>query len=377
MDTTKLNQFLNNPLTLSRLDVILVDIPQKETFTSAIGIRKSRRALIVKWIDNSGAIGYGECSCRPDPFYSHEFVEGAEQVIETFIFPLIAEVQSYQGLLEQLRKIKGWNFTKAAIESAANDAIRRRTGIGILEAAEIDQIDKVPVGISLGLFESASSMREKVEEISPLGYQRLKFKISNTYNDPTIINELGSIQHRNLSLDANGSFSTGSFKLLSHYAELDYFIEQPFPAGELYLMQDYLEHNKPFRICLDEEVESFGSLVSNHLQIDELNIKPGRVGGLWNTLKMINYCSIHGIKAWIGGMFETGIGRAQNLQLAAMLPEAKAHDLSPSNRYFEVDLITNPIAMDEGFIDKEYFTEIEVDQEILNSLTIRKKSLKV
>ena len=377
MNTTKLNQFLQNALKLSRLEVILVDIPQKESFTSAIGIRKSRRALIVKWIDHSGAIGYGECSCRPDPFYSHEFVDGAEQVIENFIFPLLEKVESYQGLLEQLGKIKGWSFTKAAIESAANDAIRRSTGIGILEAAGFEQIDKVPVGISLGLFENAESLREKVEEISSLDYQRIKFKISSSYNDPTILNELGAIAHNNVSLDANGSFKQGDFELLNDYAALDYIIEQPFPAGELYMMQEYLMKYKQFRVCLDEEVESYGDLVSNHLQFDELNIKPGRVGGLWNTLKMINYCYDHGIKAWIGGMFETGIGRAQNLQFAAMLPDAKAHDLSPSSRYFEVDLIKNPISMDSGFVDKHYFNNIDVDQETLSSLTIREKSLKV
>ena len=83
------SQFLSTNISLSRLELIVIDVPQKETFVSAIGERTSRKALIVKWVKNNGIIGYGECSCRPDPFYSHEYVDGAVQVIKDFIFPKI------------------------------------------------------------------------------------------------------------------------------------------------------------------------------------------------------------------------------------------------------------------------------------------------
>ena len=124
------------------------------------------------------------------------------------------------------------------------------------------------------------------------------------------------------------------------------------------------------------DIESYGNLVSLVLQMDEVNIKPGRVGGLYASLQMIDYCKNHGLSAWIGGMFETGIGRAQNLQVAALLKDAKAHDLSPSSRYFSKDVLEVPIAMDNGHIDAEYFMNVKVDEQALERMTVHKITLK-
>jgi O-succinylbenzoate synthase len=370
------SQFLSTNISLSSLELNVIDVPQKETFVSAIGERTSRKALIVKWINNNGIIGYGECSCRPDPFYSHEYVDGAVQVIKEFIYPLLREAGTYQDVLKALNKIRGWNFTKAAIEFAMNDAIRRESGKGIIEASGLEQLKSVPVGISLGLFDSADNLFSKIEEVSDLNYQRIKFKISPGYDNETIIASLATLQHNNISFDANGSFTEDSFALLNRFAGLGHLIEQPFPAGDMFLHQEYLKQYQPFKICLDEDIESYGNLVSLVLQMDEVNIKPGRVGGLFNSLKMIEYCQRHGLAAWIGGMFETGIGRAQNLQIAALLPEAKAHDLSPSSRYFAKDILLKPISMDNGHIEADNFMNISVDEEALTGMTIDKIILK-
>ena len=365
-----LNQFLSTNISLSKLELIVIDVPQKETFVSAIGTRTSRKALIIRWVNKNGTVGYGECSCRPDPFYSHEFVDGAIQVVKDFIFPLLVKADTYGGVLKELDKIRGWNFTKAAIEFAMNDAIRRETGQGIIESLQWEQSDSVPVGISMGLFSSGEDLLAKVSEVSELNYQRLKFKISQNYNDKSILEALASLNHSNISFDANGSFREDSFALLDNFAKLGHVIEQPFPPGELFLHQEYLKEYHPFKICLDEDIESYGNLVSLVLQMDEVNIKPGRVGGLKNTLRMINFCKKHGLDAWIGGMFETGIGRAQNLQLAALLPETKAHDLSPSSRYFLSDVLAEPITMEHGYIAADNFMNIEIDEEAMAAMTI-------
>lgn len=90
---------------------------------------------------------------------------------------------------------------------------------------------------------------------------------------------------------------------------------------------------------------------------------------------MIEYCIQNAIPAWIGGMFETGIGRAQNLQIASFLQRAKAHDQSPSSRYFTQDVLVKPIEMDGGFIDSSYFFNPEIDEKALQELTVKSLSL--
>ena len=376
MDQEALNNFLDTPLSLQSLELQVVELPQKEVFRSAIGERKSRKALIIKWQDADGAVGYGECSCRPDPFYSHEFVAGAITVVRDYLHPLIKGINSYGELLSAMSRVRGWNFTRAAVEFAANDLIRRKTGKGLLEITGISPLDKVPVGISLGLFEDSESLKAKLVEIEDEEYQRLKFKITKGYNDPEILSTFEGLDFPNVAFDANGAFDETGFADLGKFAGFNRIIEQPYPPSHLYLHQEYLKNHPDFRMCLDEEVESFGDLVGHSLEMQQLNIKPGRVGGLWNTVKIIDFCTRHGIDAWVGGMFETSIGRALNLQVASLLHGARAHDLSPSSRYFKKDLVINPIAMENGFIARESFQNIEIDDEQMQELTTEHITLK-
>lgn len=369
---SEIKAFLNTPISLAKLNLVVIELPQIKPFRSAIGIRNSRKALIVKWHTNDGIVGYGECSCRPDPFYSHEFIDGAIKVIEEFIFPLLKSATTYYKVLSALSKIRGWNFTKAAIEFAMNDAIRRTTGKGILDVWKRPRLDKVPVGISMGLFEDGISMAKSIEEAEKEGYKRLKFKINPGYASPSIFKSLGDSNHSNLSFDANGSFTDDDFDSLQQFAKLGHMIEQPFTPGSAYLKNVFEKENSKLIVCFDEEIETLGQLIQQNKNQSELNIKPGRVGGLYNTIEMIEYCFENEILIWIGGMFETGIGRAQNLQIASFLTKAVAHDQSPSNRYFKKDVLENPIEMEDGFISSEYFMNPEVDEKYFEELTISK-----
>ena len=373
---SSITTFLSTEVSLAKLELVVVELPQLKPFRSAIGVRTSRKALIVKWHTKEGVVGYGECSCRPDPFYSHEYVDGAIQVIQEFVFPLLKQATTYDTVLAALSKIRGWNFTKAAIEFAMNDAIRRTTGNGILEAWDRPRLNKVPVGISMGLFENGVEMQKSIKEAEEEGYKRLKFKINPKYANPTIIDSLKGSKHPNLSFDANGSFTSCDFEALEQFASLGFMIEQPFAPGNSYLQQEFEKENSKLINCPDEEVETLGQLIEQKNSLSELNIKPGRVGGLYNTIEMIEYCFAHNISAWIGGMFETGIGRAQNLQIASFLVDAKAHDQSPSNRYFKKDVLKEPIEMAGGVIDSSYFLNPEVDEKVFEKLTISKLILK-
>ena len=151
--------YLSQPISIKRLELVLLDLPQKMVFQSGIGIRKSRKALIVKWIDKDGTVGYGECSCRPDPYYSDEFIDASFLLIEYFIVPYLASCKTYQDLLNLLEKIRGWPFTKAAVEFALHDLLYRKTGKMLFDYWERERLEKIPVGISLGIQNSQALIR--------------------------------------------------------------------------------------------------------------------------------------------------------------------------------------------------------------------------
>ena len=75
-------------------------------------------------------------------------------------------------------------------------------------------------------------------------------------------------------------------------------------------------------------------------------------------------------------MFETGVGRLANLRVAARLPNARAHDLSPSNRYFKLDIVQKPITMTaSGHIQLSNDSPVELDKANFDQCLTNKISL--
>ncbi len=72
-----IDQYLAKEISLKHLELHLLNLPEKESFISSLGKRSSKQILIIKWIDKDNNNGYGECSCRTDPYYSAEFVDAS------------------------------------------------------------------------------------------------------------------------------------------------------------------------------------------------------------------------------------------------------------------------------------------------------------
>lgn len=372
--------FLEEKISLKEINLLLLDLPQKTVFLSGIGVRKSRQTLIVQWIDADGRISYGECSCRPDPYFSAEFLEAATVLIRDFVVPQLREEQSYSELLQVLRRIRGWNFTKAAVEAAAyQNIVQRNPELSLFKALNLEPLAQIPVGISLGIQHDVAAFKAQVQDAIEAGYRRLKFKISPTVKLAAFdaIKPLLAEAQLKISFDANGSFRLQDLDKLAYFVDFDVAIEQAFPPDRFDIYLAAKARFPQLKICFDEEVESLGDLVKLHQlgAIDELNLKPGRVGGLYNSLQIMAYCAEHDIPCWIGGMFETGIGRSFNLEFAAHLPQAKAHDLSPSDRYFLEDIISPSIQMDHGLVNRQSARSVKVVPALLEKYTTQKISL--
>ena len=76
-----------------------------------------------------------------------------------------------------------------------------------------------------------------------------------------------------------------------------------------------------------------------------INIKPGRVGGFAESIRLHDLCASHGIPVWHGGMLESGIGRAANIHLASLPNFSLPGDIAASKRYFDPDLIDPPVTV--------------------------------
>ena len=365
-------------VSLATLSLIELSIPQL-AFRSAIGERLNRRALLVRWTDRDGCWGLGECSCRPDPFFNGEFVDGAYDVIRDFVFPLLPARCSIADLASLLRRFRGWNFTVATVLEAACDLLRRKGLPDPLLDAGPPLVERVPVGISLGLFDGASEAVERVTLAVEQGYQRVKMKVAPSMNLEPLRAVRSEFPDLHLGFDANGSCGEGDRDFVRQLVELrPSCLEQPSSPDRLDLSRALHREFADLRICLDESVSAVGDLIAAHRleALDEVNIKPGRVGGQIAVVEILEYCASNGIPAWVGGMFETSVGRVANLRVAARLIGAAGHDLSPPSAYLAEDVAREPLRMSaDGFYEVGEESPVEVDEDAIDRLHVRKLDL--
>jgi o-succinylbenzoate synthase len=154
-----------------------------------------------------------------------------------------------------------------------------------------------------------------------------------------------------LQVDANGAYTLTDAPTL---AALDGFgllcIEQPLAADDLRAHAE-LARRITTPICLDESITS-ARVAREAIDAGACSvvcIKPGRVGGYLEAVRVHDVCRELGVPAWCGGMLETGLGRAANLALAALPGFTHPGDLSASDRYFARDL-TAPFVIDDGHL---------------------------
>ena len=76
-----------------------------------------------------------------------------------------------------------------------------------------------------------------------------------------------------------------------------------------------------------------------------INIKPGRVGGHAESVRLHDLCAAHGVPVWHGGMLESGIGRAHNIHLSTLPNFSLPGDVAASRRYYVPDLIDPEIVV--------------------------------
>ena len=240
-------------------------------------------------------------------------------------------------------------MAKAGIELAFVDLVARLRGQPIARVVGGVR-DAVEVGVSLGIQRTVDDLDERVRRFLALGYRRIKLKIKPGWDLVPVaaVRELLGADGL-LQVDANTAYTAADIPLL---ASLDAFglllIEQPFAEEDLATHVRLAEACET-PVCLDESILDVMTAVD---AIDRgatsiVNIKPGRMGGYLEALRVHDACRTLDVPVWCGGMLETGVGRAANVALAALPSFALPGDTSASSRYYAEDL-TEPFVLGSG-----------------------------
>ena len=361
---------------IERLELRHIKMILSSPFVTSMGAEYDEEHIIVR-VDAEGLTGWGESVAEGTPFYSYETVETAWHILTGFLMPSVLgkDIQSIDEAIACYAKVRGHRMAKAGLEAALWDLFAKSKGISLSKMLGGTR-ERVDVGVSIGIQDSAKELIGKVNGYLSEGYRRIKIKIAPGADLQFVEVLRREFPELMLQVDANSAYTlqdTGLFREMDDYGLL--LIEQPLGYDDIF------DHSKLQRelktpVCLDESIHSLGDTRAA-IELGScrvINIKPGRVGGFTESKLIHDYCAEMNVPVWHGGMLESGIGRAGNVALASLPNFTLPGDISASKRYYKEDIVepwfvVNP----DGTMDvpSQAGIGVEVNARMLDKVTVR------
>ncbi len=329
-----------------------VELELVEPFETSFGVERHRRFLLLRLETADGLLGWGECVASADPLYSSETLATVREMLTGHFLPALFRQPSLdpEEFVRATARFRGHRMAKATIETALVDLSARSRGLSVsrfLGGAR----RRVAVGVSVGIQPTVAGLVRRVGEYLDAGYRRIKLKVRPGWDEVPVRAVRHAYPDIEIWVDANQAYPVTAVGKIRRWAADHHVaqVEQPFPERAI-RAHARLAEGAPFRVCLDESIVDAVSLEDalDARALSSLNVKTGRVGGLTVGRALARTARRAGVPSWIGGMLESGIGRAHNVHLAALAPFTLPADLSASDRYYREDLVDPPFVLGPG-----------------------------
>lgn len=339
-------------LHIARAEMFLLKLPLKFRFETSFGVQTAKTVPLIVLHGANGEVGLGEGVMEDAPMFREETVTGALYLLKELFLPAVLG-QSFvnpQAMMLRLSGFRGNPMAKAMLEAAAWDLWARTLGVPLARLLGGVRT-QVAVGVSLGIQESEAATVQAVETHLGQGYRRIKLKIKPGWDVQPVRAVRTAFPDIALTVDANSAYTlehTRTFQNLDAYG-LDY-IEQPLAYDDL-LDHAALQRRVATPLCLDECIVS-AETARKALGLDAgrvINVKQGRVGGVAESLRLHDVAQAFSVPLWCGGMLESGVGRALNIHLSTLPGFTKPGDTASASRYWERDVINEPLEMVGGY----------------------------
>ncbi len=248
----------------------------------------------------------------------------------------------------------------AALEMAVLDAELRATGQSLADRLGVPP-DALAVGVTSGAVagiptdRAVGSLVDDVGRLVGAGFERVRLKIEPGWDVAPVAAVRRAFPTLAVQVDANGAYrlATGvaagstdanpanDARQLVALDELDVAcIEQPLPPADLPALAE-LAGQLATPVALDESLTSVRRVTDaiRYGACEVACLKPARLGGLLAARRAAEACRAAGVPAFVGGFFETGLGRTANAVLAALPAFTLPGDLSDPAGY----LVDNPV----------------------------------
>ncbi len=342
-------------ITIQDIQLHTIALPFVEPLKTSFGNDPVKATVLVEVITAEGISGWGEITVEVAPGYAAETPVTAEHIAKNFLMPKLVgkTFTNPQEAQAAMKKVRGHHHTKFGLETGIWDALAKVNEMRLVDlfSSYLPEGNSTKgyasVGVSIGIQKTVEDTVKIIQKRYDQGYRRIKLKIQPGWDVELARGVRAALPDIVMMLDANSAYT---LKDAEHLKELDQFnllmIEQPLADDDIY------EHSKlrpmlKTPICLDESIKAPSDLrLALELgAISILNLKPVRVGGYADSLEIYKICVENNLPLWIGGMMETGVGRAANVAFASLPGVTLPSDISATDRYYSPDVTEPPFVL--------------------------------
>jgi L-alanine-DL-glutamate epimerase-like enolase superfamily enzyme len=286
----------------------------KKKFPLAIsrGVRGDSYNLFLSY-EKEGLMGWGEAA--PGKNEKAETVEEMQEQLTAFLEQGI-ESNTIEELNQRAKQMGIAPCAYAALDMALWDWKAKKAQLPLHQLLHLPR-PSVPTSLTLGII-PADQVNERIQRmLHNSSAKALKIKLGAPQGieaDQQMFEQvLQSIQKYQLKIrvDANGGWSTQeAIYMMKWLADRGVeYIEQPLEEGQESELQ-YLYPNRPLPIYIDESCRYAEDVGKWADQIDGVNMKLMKCGGITEALEIIKMAKKHKLKTMIGCMSESSVSIA-------------------------------------------------------------------
>ena len=327
-------------------------LPMRAPMQTARAAIEYRAGVVVEFTDEAGLRGYGEAS--PLPEFGEGDADDVLRLIETH-----AQAVASGGLPDGL-DVPGAAALSCALDVAALDLEGRQRGLPVAALLTEEPRARVTADAVIGDGPPEQALAQ-VREAWAAGFRTLKLKVAAKPPDDDVrrvqaIRE--ALPDARLRLDANGGWDEPTaLATLERLAACDIeLVEQPVPVGAGEALAR-IHGAATSRVAADEGVSSVeeGRRLLVAGAIGALVLKPMRLGGVRPALTLARDAAERGVPCIVTTTFDSGIGVAAALHLAAAVPSVgalpdPAHGLATAD-HLAADIVTESPRPHDGALD--------------------------
>jgi L-alanine-DL-glutamate epimerase-like enolase superfamily enzyme len=324
------------PPRLERVEAILVRVPFRRPLLDATGEYTHRRSWLLRVVDEEGNEGLGEAAL--DPFAADVATGALARLIREIVPALAAgRLPAWPALAAEgepgraaMAAVEGALGALAAARNAggAGGAVAGASVEGASGSAASGSAGHAPIPVSATIaFGAPEAGADAAAQAIELGFETLKLRAGFERTTDQLVDRLRAMRaavgpEPRLRIDVAGAWDleTATERIGAIEPFRIEYVEQPLAAWDL-TGHAALRQRVRVPIALDESIDSEGSARAALAEsaADAIIVKPARVGGLAATMRIVDAASAAGATAVLGTYFETGVGIAAVLRIAAAM----------------------------------------------------------